>query len=86
MPSTKDKPSPCDPKIAASSGQASDRRRESAEQDEKQQLSSGVHFDAKGNPVLEIRAEAPRRRKDDDTIDLLKCLDDESLSLVDEDD
>ena len=40
-----------------------------------------VRHDDKGNPVLEVRAVAPRRRNDDDTIDLLKCLDPEALQL-----
>lgn len=43
-----------------------------------------VTFDAKGNPIWQLKIEVPRRREDDDTIDLLKCLDVESLSLEDD--
>ena len=85
MPSSKDKPSSCDPKTATSRVRGPDRRSESGKQEEKLRTSSTVRFDEKGNPVLEMRAAAQRRRKDDDTIDLLKCLDDESLSLADDD-
>ena len=45
---------------------------------------SEVTFDAKGNPVWEVRVEAPRRREDDDTVDLLQILDSDELSLQDE--
>jgi hypothetical protein len=45
-----------------------------------------IKFDAKGNPVLEVRTDAPRRREGDDTIDLLKCLDADELKLAVEDD
>ena len=85
MPSSKDKPSSRDPKTAIPRVRGPDRRSESAEQYEKEQTSSVVHFDEKGNPVFEIRTDVSRRRKDDDTIDLLKCLNDESLSLADDD-
>ena len=85
MPSSKNKPSTCDPDTAASRVRGPNRRSESGEQEEKLRTSSSVRFDEKGNPVLEIRAAVQRRRKDDDTIDLLKCLDDESLSLADDD-
>ena len=85
MPSSKDKPASCDPKTATSRVRGPNRRSESGEQEEKLQTSSSVHFDEKGNPVLEIRSAVQRRRKDDNTIDLLKCLDDESLSLADDD-
>jgi hypothetical protein len=40
-----------------------------------------VKFDAKGNPVLEVRTDVPRHREDDKTIDLLKCLDADALGL-----
>lgn len=59
-----------------------DRRDHDAEQDE--QIESRVRFDAKGNPVWEVRTDVPRRRKDDNTVDLLKCLDDDSLALADD--
>jgi hypothetical protein len=43
-----------------------------------------VTFDAKGNPIWQLKVDIPRRREDDDTIDLLKCLDVDSLSLEDD--
>lgn len=43
-------------------------------------------YDAKGNPVWEWRANAPRRRQDDSTIDMLKCLDSETLTLAEDPD
>jgi hypothetical protein len=44
----------------------------------------GVTYDAKGDPVWEWRVDVPRRREDDSTIDLLKCLDVNDLRLEDE--
>lgn len=44
----------------------------------------GVTYDAKGDPVWEWRVNVPRRREDDSTIDLLKCLDVADLRLEDE--
>jgi hypothetical protein len=41
-----------------------------------------VSFDAKGNPVWDAQVDMPRRREGDDTIDLLKCLDTDALSLA----
>lgn len=39
-------------------------------------------FDAKGDPVWEVRADGiQRRRSNDDTVNLLKCLVPDSLSL-----
>ena len=52
MPSSKDKPSSRDPKTAIPHVRGPDRRSESAEQYEKQQTSSGVQFDEKGNPIF----------------------------------
>src|SRR5690242_4155191 len=49
------------------------------------QVSRQIKFDAKGNPVLEVRVDVPRRREDDNTIDLLKCLDGDALKLQLED-
>ncbi len=43
-----------------------------------------IRFDAKGNPVWEMRTTVPRRRQDDDTFDLLKVLDVDSLSIAEE--
>lgn len=50
---------------------------------EKLATRTDVDRDAKGNPVLKIRVESPRRRKDDDTVNLLKILDVDALSLED---
>ena len=49
-------------------------------------VSRTIRFDAKGNPVLEVRTDVPRRRDGDETIDLLKCLDADALDLAVEDD
>ena len=43
-----------------------------------------IEFDAKGNPVWRVRVDSPSRRQDDDTLDLLKCLDVEGLSLTED--
>jgi hypothetical protein len=43
-----------------------------------------ITFDAKGNPVWEAAIDTPLRRESDNTIDLLKCLDVEDLSLADD--
>jgi hypothetical protein len=48
------------------------------------EVATEVSYDSKGNPVLKIRTDSPRRRKDDDTLDLLKCLEDSNLSLEDD--
>lgn len=82
MPSSKNSRT-SDPDTATS--RTVDRRSKVAENEEDQEASSRVRFDAKGNPVFEIRTNTPRRRKDDDTIDLLKCLENDSLTLADDD-
>jgi hypothetical protein len=51
---------------------------------EKVRPNGTVRFDAKGNPIWEVRVDTPRRRENDDTFDLIKSLDIESLSLSDE--
>ena len=43
-----------------------------------------VRYDAKGDPVWEWRVEVPRRRCDDTTVNLLKCLDSGTLSLAED--
>ena len=43
-----------------------------------------VTFDAKGNPVWQLAVEIPRRRANDEPVDLLECLDVDSLSLEDD--
>ena len=60
-----------------------DRREEPP--DAEADVSTEVTFDSKGNPVLDMRTKVPRRRHDDDTVDLLKCLDDSALSLEEDD-
>ena len=45
-----------------------------------------VGFDAKGNGVWEWKTEEPRRREDDPTIDLIKCLDIDALTLAEDSD
>ena len=81
MPSRKTKPSPSD----SADSPTRDRRGRFSGGEKGQETSSRVRFDEKGNPVFEIRTDTPRRRKDDDTIDLLKCLENESLSLEEDD-
>jgi hypothetical protein len=44
-----------------------------------------IRFDEKGNSILDLRANTPRRRDGDRTIDLLECLDADSLGLELED-
>jgi hypothetical protein len=41
-------------------------------------------YDAKGNPVWEWRENLPRRRHDDSTVDMLKCLDSGALTLAED--
>jgi hypothetical protein len=53
---------------------------------DKPDVHADISFDAKGNPVWEVRVESPRRRSDDDTIDLLKCLDSDLLLEQEEED
>jgi hypothetical protein len=61
-----------------------ERRAPSADGDEPK-LSKRIRFDTKGNPVWEVRVETPGRRADDDTVDLLKCLEPDELTLADDD-
>ena len=49
-------------------------------------ISRQIRFDDKGNTIMDVRVDAPRRRKEDNTIDLLECLDADSLGLKLEDD
>jgi hypothetical protein len=60
-------------------------RRDGIADDEFEVLGGDVSFDVKGDPVWRARVEAQRRRRDDQTIDTLKCLDAESLTLEGED-
>ena len=82
-PSNEDRPFPANPEITTFRYRGPDRRENEAPQEQEKAFGE-VKFDSKGNPVWETRVDVPRRRKEDDTIDLLKCLDDESLSLADE--
>ncbi len=45
------------------------------------EVDAEITRDAKGNPVLSLRAKTPRRREDDDTLDLLGALNVDSLEL-----
>ena len=60
-----------------------DRRSPSGEAEA--EISKEVTYDAKGNPVLDIRSKTPRRREDDDTLDLIKALDESALSIQEDD-
>ena len=61
-------------------------RRTADNDDPEDPVSRQVTFDAKGNPVLDVRINVPRRRKEDHTINLLECLDADKLELkIDED-
>jgi hypothetical protein len=51
---------------------------------EKTRPTGTVRFDAKGNPIWEVRVDTPRRREDDETFDLIKSLDIDNLSLSDD--
>ena len=62
-----------------------DRREENADSSD-EEISRQVRFDAKGNPILDVRTNVTRRREDDDTIDLIECLDADKLDFqIDED-
>lgn len=86
MPHDKDKPFPADPEIVTFRYRGPDRRNHDPEAETVESTSGDVTFDAKGNPVWQIRVDVLRRRKDDDTMDLLKRLEVDSLSLADEHD
>ncbi len=71
--------------IVTSRYRGPDRRKADSDYPE-ESVSRQVTFDAKGNPVLDVRTDVPRRRKNDHTIDLLECLDADKLGLkIDED-
>ena len=61
-------------------------RRDSDKDEDEAVISRRVSFDSKGNPILDIRTNALRRREDDMTINLLKCLDISELDFDDSDD
>ena len=56
-------------------------RRQKAQRPEPQ---LAIRFDAKEYAVLEWNIDSPRRREEDDTLDLLECLDPDDLALTDE--
>ena len=60
-------------------------RRDVIADDDIEVLGGNVSFDEKGDPVWRARVEAPRHRRDDETIDTLKCLNAESVTLEGED-
>ena len=61
-------------------------RRDDSEPHEEEVVSRRVTFDARGNPVLDVRTNVSRRRADDNTIDLLECLNENDLGLEISDD
>jgi len=61
-----------------------DRREGDANASTKPEVSREVRFNANGDPVLDVRTDVSRRRKDDDTVDLLKCLEDTALSIAED--
>lgn len=71
---------PRNPEVVTPRYRGPDRRTEG---DAEAVLEKRITHDAKGDPVLEVRITSPRRRQDDDTVDQLKCLDADSLSLDD---
>jgi hypothetical protein len=81
--STKTKDFAANAKIVSRTYRGPDRR--DSDQKDNAKVERTVKFDAKGNPVLEVRTDVPRRRGDDNTIDLLKCLDADALNLELED-
>jgi hypothetical protein len=68
-----------DAKVVSRTYRGPDRR--DGDKVESSRVERTVKFDAKGNPVLEVRTDVPRHREDDKTIDLLKCLDADALGL-----
>lgn len=76
------KPPPLDAESAPEEYSGPERRKRPADAID---VRREIRFDAKGNPVWEVRVESPRRRRDDETFDLLKCLDADELSLELED-
>ncbi len=81
--SSKTKDFAADAPVVSRTYRGPDRR--DPDQVENSTVERTIKFDAKGNPVLEVRTDAPRRREDDNTIDLLKCLDADALKLEVED-
>jgi hypothetical protein len=75
------------PEPPLTQGPTVDRRRTSNRaQRAAPKVAGAVTRDQLGNAVWEWRVDAPRRRDDDPTIDLLECLDVDGLSIEDEKD
>ena len=77
---------PSNPEIITFRYRGPDRRGKYDYEIPESEYSAEVRFDAKGNPVLEIGTNVPRRRKEDDTFDCLKALEISSLSIAEDDD
>lgn len=75
----KDRPFPVNPAIVTRRYRGPDRREEGGQES----FVAEIRFDEKGNPVWTVHATVPRRRKGDNTVDLLKCLDSDALALED---
>jgi hypothetical protein len=71
---------PSSPEIGGPDYRGPDRRDPNANEDTVELVGS-VSFDVKGDPVWQTQVRTPRHREDDDTIDTLKHLDQDSLSL-----
>lgn len=63
-----------DAKIVTRTYRGPDRRSKDQETADLE-FSQRLRVDAKGNSVLDVRPRAPRRRDQDHTVDLIKCLD-----------
>jgi hypothetical protein len=71
-----------DAEIITDTYRGPDRRRQ---EDDEDTISKEIRFDEQGNSVLDVRTEVPRRREDDDTVDLIESLDADALGLELED-
>ena len=67
-----------DAEIITDTYRGPDRRKQ---EDEEDTISKEVRFDEQGNSVLDVRTDVPRRREDDDTVDLIESLDADALGL-----
>lgn len=67
-----------DAEIITETYRGPDRRKQ---EDDEDTISKEVRFDEQGNSVLDVRTDVPRRREDDDTVDLIESLDADALGL-----